>query len=186
MCVPYLSPSAKHQLLLNVTSSLIQLLRTTLSSWSQDLFGSEEQPPLASLQHTSSVKLSEMPRGLALLHSVGHLNQQSKRASFVPYLLRNNTGLPLTFAKMTSLPNVVVMVGSAPSPGNSVYLNPMRSTSGDTSQSLLVTSLEETSEWQEVAPGGEIPFDFETVNSIRRRVGAACIVETGLGGGGVV
>lgn len=180
-CTCLLSPplSAKHQLLLNVTSSLMQLIRSTHSSWSQDLFGSEDNgngtegatPPLTKLQQSGSVKLSEMPRGLALLHSVGHLNQQSKRTPFVPYLLKNNTGLPLKFSKMTSLPNVVVMVGSSPSPGNSMYLNPLRSVSGGTSPSLLVTSLEETSEWQEVPPGGEIPFDFETNrNSIRQRV----------------
>ena len=155
----------------------MQLIRTTHSSWSEDLFGSEDNGTggstrhLARLQQSSSVKLSEMPRGLALLHSVGHLSQQSNRAQFVPYLLKNNTGLPLKFAKMTSLPNVVVMVGSSPSPGSSAYLNPMRSVTGGTSQSLLVTSLEETSEWWEVPPGGQIPFDFETTrNSIRQRV----------------
>ena len=186
VCSFSLSTSAKHQLLLNVTSSLMQLIRATHCSWSQDLFGSSDNgngtggssPHLSKLHHRSSVKLSEMPRGLALLHSVGHLSQQSKRAEFIPYLLKNNTGLPLKFAKMTSLPNVVVMVGSSPSPGSSMYLNPMRSVSGSTSQSLLVTSLEETSEWQEVPPGGEIPFDFETIrNSIRQRVSVSSYIQ---------
>ena len=54
-----------------------------------------------------SVALSKMKQGLALLHSVRFVNETRQRMKFVPFLLRNSTGLPLTFATLTSAPSKV-------------------------------------------------------------------------------
>ena len=51
--------------------------------------------------------LSKMKQGLALLHSVRFVNETRQRMKFVPFLLRNSTGLPLTFATLTSAPSKV-------------------------------------------------------------------------------
>ena len=52
-------------------------------------------------------KVTTMERGLALLHSVRFVSVTRRRARFVPFLLRNNTGLPLKFATLTSVPSKV-------------------------------------------------------------------------------
>ena len=51
--------------------------------------------------------LSKMKQGLALLHSVRFVNETRLRMKFVPFLLHNSTGLPLTFATLTSAPSKV-------------------------------------------------------------------------------
>ena len=48
-----------------------------------------------------------MEKGLALLHSVRFVSETRQRTRFVPFLLRNNTGLPLKFATLTSVPSKV-------------------------------------------------------------------------------
>lgn len=52
-------------------------------------------------------KVSTIEKGLALLHSVRFVSQTRQRMKFVPFLLRNNTGLPLKFATLTSVPSKV-------------------------------------------------------------------------------
>ena len=54
-------------------------------------------------------KVSTMEKGLALLHSVRFVSETRQRTRFVPFLLRNNTGLPLKFATLTSVPSKVRM-----------------------------------------------------------------------------
>ncbi len=126
-------PVATEQLCVNVTSSLIHILKTTQASWRQDIqtgqngerIDTEQQ--LRQLQthrrtnsgrvvpddfsigaEPSSLKaLSRVEQGLALLHSVRFVSQTRQRARFVPFLLRNSTGLPLQFATLTSLPSKV-------------------------------------------------------------------------------
>ena len=55
----------------------------------------------------NAAALSKMKQGLALLHSVRFVNETRQRIKFVPFLLRNSTGLPLTFATLTSAPSKV-------------------------------------------------------------------------------
>lgn len=52
-------------------------------------------------------KVMTIERGLALLHSVRFVSVTRRRTRFVPFLLRNNTGLPLKFATLTSVPSKV-------------------------------------------------------------------------------
>ena len=51
--------------------------------------------------------ISSMEKGLALLHSVRFVSQTRQRSRFVPFLLRNSTGLPLMFNTLTSVPSKV-------------------------------------------------------------------------------
>ena len=172
-----LSPSsAKEQLCMNITSSLVQILKVTQESWTQDLqqrskngstlttssssttmltqhrrTGSgrvvfvepgssthhrrtlsgrvvyEEESGVSSTHHDythdrrtssgkvvledsvseESVAMSKVKQGLALLHSVRFVNETRQRVKFVPFLLRNSTGLPLKFATLTSAPSKV-------------------------------------------------------------------------------
>ena len=55
--------------------------------------------------------VSRVERGLALLHSVRFVSETRQRSKFIPFLLRNNTGLPLQFATLTSVPSKVVGEG---------------------------------------------------------------------------
>ena len=119
--------SAPEQLCVNVTSSLIQILKITQASWRQD-FRSDQSAnakkqilqKLPTHRRTASGRLvpdegssessravTNMEKGLALLHSVRFLSQTRQRSRFVPFLLRNSTGLPLRFATLTSVPSKV-------------------------------------------------------------------------------
>ena len=143
-------------------------MKITYSNWSQDLFGNEnEDDPTPGPPSIPQTSLGKVGKGLAFLHSVGHLNQQSKRETFVPYLLKNNTGLPLSFAMMTSLPSVAVKIGTDSSTDTAAYLSPTGNVKG---HSLLVTSLDDTSEWREIPNGGEAAFDFkQSRKAVRQR-----------------
>ena len=132
---------AKNLLNVNVTSSLIHILRLTQASWSRDLQHNQDQSSAGSVSSLSSSntdfvrshhrtasgkmagtgdweseeggaekKVSTMERGLALLHSVRFVSTTRQRSKFVPFLLRNNTGLPLMFATLTSVPSQVSVI----------------------------------------------------------------------------
>ena len=150
---------------MNVTSSLVQILKVTQDSWRQDLQQQQQQQQnnmdstastpttgsttalthhrrtasgrvvfedssTTSLTHhrrtasgrvvfedatgaaatedaSKNAAISKMKQGLALLHSVRFVNETRQRMKFVPFLLRNSTGLPLTFATLTSAPSKV-------------------------------------------------------------------------------
>ena len=133
---------AKNELNVNVTSSLIHILRITQASWTKDIqqhqhsFSSTDSAVstpttpskrdfVRSHYRTASGKLvggdlersgvggggerrvSTVEKGLALLHSVRFVSTTRQRSKFVPFLLRNNTGLPLRFATKTSVPSKV-------------------------------------------------------------------------------
>lgn len=61
----------------------------------------------AEIEGGEKSRVTPMERGLALLHSVRFVSQTRQRTRFVPFLLRNNTGLPLKFATLTSVPSKV-------------------------------------------------------------------------------
>jgi vacuolar protein sorting-associated protein 13D len=123
MCLRLIS---SERLCVNITSSLIQLLNVTQSSWRQDLRrrlreeggGTQlEDVRIKSHRRTGSgrshdqshdpMMSSQMERGLALLHSVRLVSETRQRSKFIPFLLRNSTGLCLQFATLTSVPSQV-------------------------------------------------------------------------------
>ena len=178
---------AEEKLNLNVTSSLIYTLKATQATWRQDLGVEEggegrERQPLTSAttslanrtqeESSSSTTALGVPRqpsqvkaGLALLHSVRFVNETRQRTRFVPFLLRNNTGVPLRFTSLTSLPS-------------RVYVNPAalyqrtrgRGGGGRGGGGVIGENLDSSAEWMDVQVGEERPFDFNSRNEQRRRV----------------
>ena len=134
MCLILFIPTAPEQLCVNVTSSLIHILKATQASWTKDIQNnrngdrSDTKKQVLKFQthrrtgsgivvpeesfNESSAAVNSMEKGLALLHSVRFISQTRQRIRFVPFLLRNSTGLPLRFATLTSVPTKVCAVVS--------------------------------------------------------------------------
>ena len=161
---------AMEQLCVNVTTSLLTLIRNTQASWQRDLQENRErQQQILSLHQQSKIPgkdggewpVSQQPsvqKGLALLHSVRFVSQSRQRAQFVPFVLRNSTGLKLRFCTMTSLPAKVFSPSSLLQQSVGIMAT---STMESSSNSLL---------WMEVAPGKEQPFDFTSRQKLRHKV----------------
>lgn len=176
----FLSFSAPDQLNINVTSSLLLLLKDTQASWSSDMKmtnngtnqKSKEKQLLKIHRRTSSrddrsvggvedTPSSNVQQSLALLHSVRFISQSRQRTKFIPFCLRNSTGLPLCFATLTSLPSHVLF-------NPSVLLQSPRTQGGESSMTT-------PTKWIEVAPGEEIPFDFISRQKIRHKVSVTVV-----------
>ena len=129
LVVIFYSP-AQEQLCINVTSSLIHILKATQASWRQDFQQGSSSSTSQSEDSTfkfpthrrtasgrllasegtasePSAAITRVERTLALLHSVRFVSQTRQRTRFVPFLLRNSTGLPLQFTTLTSAPSQV-------------------------------------------------------------------------------
>lgn len=159
--------TAQEQLCINVTSSLIHLLRRTQEDWKKDLFDPEVdqsssqqelvRTPSSNEQDTTltneATKMTNIEKGLYLLHSVRVVGQRQK-APFYPFQLLNSTGLPLRFATVSSTPSQVYVSSST---------FPRRS------QQLIKGSLRE-SEWRLVEPDQRVPFDCRVNNKMRHKV----------------
>ena len=158
--------TAPEQLCVNVTSSLIHLLRRTQEDWKKDMFDPEVDP--SSSQHelvrmvssseqdtvtNETTKMTNIDKGLYLLHSVRAVGQRQK-APFYPFQLLNSTGLPLRFATVSSIPSQVYISAS----------NYPRH-----SQQLVKGNLRE-SEWRLVEPDQQLAFDCRTSNKMRHKV----------------
>lgn len=159
-------PTAPEQLCINVTSSLIHLLRRTQEDWKEDLFNSEvdassSQQELVrtlsgneqNMQTNEAAKMTNIEKGLYLLHSVRVVGQRQK-APFYPFQLLNSTGVPLRFATLSSTPSQVYVSAST---------FPRRS------QQLVKGNLRE-SEWKLVKPDQQVAFDCRINNKMRHKV----------------
>lgn len=96
----------------------------------------------------------DVQKGLTLLHSVRFISQSRQRTKFIPFALKNSTGLPLKFATLTSLPAKVSF-------NPSVLLN---------SPTAHVPNVPTPAKWIHVNPGEEMPFDFVSRQKIRHKV----------------
>jgi len=166
--------TAPEQLCVNVTSSLIHLLRRTQEDWKKDLFNSDPDlsPSQQELVKTFSgneqdtatnetAKMTNIEKGLYLLHSVRVVGQRQK-TPFYPFQLLNSTGLPLQFATMSSIPSQVYVSAS---------------TFPRHSQQLVKGNLRE-SEWKLVEPDQQVPFDCRTNNKMRHKVETSTVQNT--------
>lgn len=159
--------AAPEQLCVNVTSSLIHLLRRTQEDWKKDLFNPELDPSSSQqdLVRTLSgneqdttltneaTKMTNIEKGLYLLHSVRAVGQRQK-TPFYPFQLQNSTGLPLRFATVSSIPSQVYVSAST---------FPRRS-------HQLVTGNLRESEWRLVEPDQRVSFDCRINNKMRHKV----------------
>ncbi|KAK0134325.1 Vacuolar protein sorting-associated protein 13D [Merluccius polli] len=168
---------AKHRLDINITSVLLEQYRTTKSSWLADYCKEEEQAaqaPPAMPWMGSSVDPPSLGQSLPLAYlrtrstaSLTCLEQQilsradvkacKRRQPFVPYALRNRTGCTMWFATLTTTPTRVAL---------------SHSSSADSIADVHGSGSDDThniSQWREVLPGEEIPFEFEAREKLRHR-----------------
>ncbi|KAM9343202.1 intermembrane lipid transfer protein VPS13D isoform 1-T1 [Pholidichthys leucotaenia] len=167
---------AKQRLDVNITSVLLEQYNTTKSSWIADYCNEEEQsgPSSPSLSWIgSSVDPPNFGQSAPLAHlrtrstaSLTCLEQQihsrdvklsKRRQPFVPYALLNHTGCTMWFATLTTTPTRVAL---------------SHSSSADSISDLHGPGTDDThnvSQWREVLPGEEIPFEFEAHEKLRHR-----------------
>ncbi|KAI6653552.1 vacuolar protein sorting-associated protein 13D [Oopsacas minuta] len=144
-------------ILLNFTSSFLDILKDTQSSWGEDLTQSIDQQPLGlpmtgsmsnqgKLQsHGSATQLSSLA-----VRSISGFNFR-KRKPFIPFRLENNTGLPLRFATLTKNPYKVSHHSSMLYEPSMHYLN------------------SELRGWLDVPAGSSLSFAFEKKSKIRHQ-----------------
>ena len=172
---------AADRLDLNITTSLIAMIQNTLKNWSEDYYGPAFLDSSPSKRDPVSQKeAAPSESSTAEVVTAGHFR---KRAPFVPFLLRNQTGIvnlqlfrqklqkyfhnspqkfqvnvqyllffsgcSLHFATVTSSPSKVVMTTTG-----LVF-------SGRVHTSNISDSSKKLSEWRELLPGGEVPFEFK-------------------------
>ncbi|KAM4610547.1 intermembrane lipid transfer protein VPS13D [Polymixia lowei] len=143
---------AKQRLDVNITSVLLEQYRTTKSSWLADYCKEEEQAPQMSAAMPwmgSSVD----PPGLGQTD----VKLCKRRQPFVPYALRNQTGCTMWFATLTTTPTRVALSHSSSADSISEVHGPGTDDTHNVSQ------------WREVLPGEEIPFEFEAREKLRHR-----------------
>ncbi|XP_072305385.1 intermembrane lipid transfer protein VPS13D isoform X3 [Eucyclogobius newberryi] len=145
---------AKQRLDINITSLLMEQYNTTKSSWMADYCKDENQSP-------------QSPQSLVPLPWVGssvdppcfekNVKLSKRRQPFVPYALRNHTGCTLWFATLTTSPTRVALSHSSSADSISEVHGP----GADDPHSV--------SQWREVLPGAELPFEFEAREKLRHR-----------------
>ncbi|XP_072305384.1 intermembrane lipid transfer protein VPS13D isoform X2 [Eucyclogobius newberryi] len=167
---------AKQRLDINITSLLMEQYNTTKSSWMADYCKDENQSPqspqsLVPLPWVgSSVDPPCFEKSAPLVHlrtrstaSLSCLEQHQdvklskRRQPFVPYALRNHTGCTLWFATLTTSPTRVALSHSSSADSISEVHGP----GADDPHSV--------SQWREVLPGAELPFEFEAREKLRHR-----------------
>ncbi|KAM4737865.1 intermembrane lipid transfer protein VPS13D isoform 3-T3 [Anableps anableps] len=142
---------AKQRLDVNITSVLLDQYNTTKTSWIADYCKADRQtpappPPLPWLG--SSVD----PPGFGQ-----NVKISKRRQPFVPYALRNHTGCTMWFATLTTTPTRVAL---------------SHSSSVDSISDIQSSGTDDThnvSQWREVLPGEEVPFEFEAREKLRHR-----------------
>ncbi|XP_027026540.2 vacuolar protein sorting-associated protein 13D isoform X1 [Tachysurus fulvidraco] len=172
-----LGVQAKQRLDMNITSVLLDQYSTTKTSWLADYCKEDEQSPETSASVSwmgSSVDPPTFGQSVPLAHlrtrstaSLTCLEQQiaaradvklsKRRQPFVPYALRNHTGCTMWFATLTTSPTRVAL---------------SHSSSADSISDTRGPGTEDThniSQWREVLPGEEIPFEFEAREKLRHR-----------------
>ncbi|KAM6924954.1 intermembrane lipid transfer protein VPS13D [Xenentodon cancila] len=167
---------AKQRLDVNITSVLLEQYKTTMSSWMADYCKEEEHTPSFSPPFPwigSSVDPPSCGPGTSLSHlrtrssaSLTFHEQQKpsrdvkmskRRQPFVPYALRNHTGCTMWFATLTTTPTRVALSHS----GSVDSISDVQNSGTDDPHKV--------SQWREVLPGEEIPFEFEAHEKLRHR-----------------
>ncbi|XP_033825826.1 intermembrane lipid transfer protein VPS13D isoform X2 [Periophthalmus magnuspinnatus] len=141
---------AKQRLDINITSVLMEQYNTTKSSWMADYCKEEQSPqsPVPLPWVGSSVDPPCFDKNVTL---------SKRRQPFVPYALRNHTGCTLCFATLTTSPTRVALSHS----GSADSISEVHGPGADDSHSV--------SQWREVLPGAELPFEFEAREKLRHR-----------------
>nr|XP_033778552.1 vacuolar protein sorting-associated protein 13D isoform X3 [Geotrypetes seraphini] len=169
-----LDMKAKNRLDINITSVLIEQYISTKDSWmadyckqeldtskAEDWMGSSVDPPcfgqslpLVYLRTRSTASLTNLEHQI---YARADMKTPKRRQPFVPFALRNHTGCTLWFATLTTTPTRAALSHSR-SPdvvpeGNRTFLDDAHN----------------VSQWREVFPGEEVPFEFEARGKLRHR-----------------
>ncbi|XP_041061622.1 vacuolar protein sorting-associated protein 13D [Carcharodon carcharias] len=142
---------AKQRLDINITSVLMEQYKRTKASWIADYCKKEEGEYPGTSQWRTGMYLDPLMLG----QTEGKIPK--RRQPFVPYALRNHTGCTMWFATLTTTPTRVALSHSE-SPG---FIH-----------EGSVAELDDThnvSQWREVLPGEEVPFEFEAREKLRHR-----------------
>ncbi|KAE8593143.1 hypothetical protein XENTR_v10019000 [Xenopus tropicalis] len=171
-----LEMKAKQLLDINITSVLIDQYISTKEAWladyckqekeceidtSEEWMGSSVDPPclgpsrpLAYLRTRSTASLTNLEHQV---YARAEVKTPKRRQPFVPFALRNHTGCTLWFATLTTTPTRAALSHSG---------SPEVVPDGDKN---LIDDTHNVSQWREVLPGQEIPFEFETREKLRHR-----------------
>ncbi|XP_066547335.1 intermembrane lipid transfer protein VPS13D isoform X1 [Amia ocellicauda] len=174
-----LGVKAKQRLDINITSVLLEQYNTTKSSWLADYCKEEEEGqsprnsaalswmgssvdppcfgqslPLAYLRTRSTASLTNLEQQI---HVRADVKLSKRRQPFVPYALRNHTGCTMLFATITTSPTRVALSHS----GSVDSISDSHGPGSDDTHNV--------SQWREVLPGEEIPFEFEAREKLRHR-----------------
>ncbi|KAM4015734.1 LOW QUALITY PROTEIN: intermembrane lipid transfer protein VPS13D [Anomaloglossus baeobatrachus] len=168
---------AKQRLDINVTSVLIEQYVNTKESWMADYckqdkeatietgneewLGSSVDPPcigpslpLSYLRTRSTASLTNLEHQV---YARVEMKTPKRRQPFIPFALRNHTGCTLWFATLTTTPTRAALSHSG---------SPEVVSDGDRN---FLDDAHNVSQWREVPPGEEIPFEFETREKLRHR-----------------
>uniref|UniRef100_A0A9J7Y3S5 Vacuolar protein sorting 13 homolog D n=1 Tax=Cyprinus carpio carpio TaxID=630221 RepID=A0A9J7Y3S5_CYPCA len=143
---------AKQRLDVNITSVLLEQYSTTKTSWLADYCKEDVQSPQPSSALSWMGSSVDPP-------SFGQTDMKlsKRRQPFVPYALRNHTGCTMWFATLTTTPTRVALSHSSSAGSISDVHGPGTDDTHNISQ------------WREVLPGEEIPFEFEAREKLRHR-----------------
>lgn len=143
---------AKQRLDVNITSVLLEQYSTTKSSWLADYCKEEEQAPQSSAALPWMGSSVDPP-----CFGQTDVKLSKRRQPFVPYALRNHTGCTMWFATLTTTPTRVALSHS----GSADSISDVHGPGTDDTHNV--------SQWREVLPGEEIPFEFEAREKLRHR-----------------
>ncbi|XP_078095172.1 intermembrane lipid transfer protein VPS13D isoform X5 [Mustelus asterias] len=141
---------AKQRLDINITSVLMEQYKRTKASWIADYCKKEEREGPGTSQWRTGIYLDPL-----MLGQKGKIPK--RRQPFVPYALRNHTGCTMWFATLTTTPTRVALSHSE-SPG---FIH-----EGSVAE---LDDMHNVSQWREVLPGEEVPFEFEAREKLRHR-----------------
>ncbi|KAL2104176.1 hypothetical protein ACEWY4_001044 [Coilia grayii] len=144
---------AKQRLDVNITSVLLEQYSTTKTSWLADYCKEEDTPATQSTTSVSWMGSSVDPPSFAQTD----VKLSKRRQPFIPYALRNHTGCTMWFATLTTTPTRVALSHS----GSVDSISDVQGPGTDDTHNV--------SQWREVLPGEEIPFEFEAREKLRHR-----------------
>ncbi|XP_017292232.1 vacuolar protein sorting-associated protein 13D isoform X2 [Kryptolebias marmoratus] len=142
---------AKQRLDINITSVLLEQYNTTKSSWIADYCKDDKQSPKSPTLPWIGSSVDPPSFGQK------DVKLSKRRQPFVPYALRNNTGCTMWFATITTTPTRVALSHSS----SADSISDVHSSGTDDTHNV--------SQWREVLPGEEIPFEFEAREKLRHR-----------------
>ncbi|XP_053307347.1 intermembrane lipid transfer protein VPS13D [Spea bombifrons] len=142
---------AKQRLDINITSVLMEQYIRTKESWMTDYCKQEKKCEINTADEWMGSSVDPPYIGPI------EMKTPKRRQPFVPFALRNHTGCTLWFVTLTTTPTRAALCHSG---------SPEVVPEGGRD---FLDDAHNVSQWREVLPGEEIPFEFETREKLRHR-----------------